>query len=71
MSESLHGKICLFTHADLEVVGCYNTSVMSNAKRDELMLWSAKQNLNRMAFFGLTEEQEKSQYLFEEIFNLR
>ena len=24
-----------------------------------------------MAFFGLTEEQEKSQYLFEEIFNLR
>uniref|UniRef100_A0A2P2I9S0 Heparan-sulfate 6-O-sulfotransferase n=1 Tax=Hirondellea gigas TaxID=1518452 RepID=A0A2P2I9S0_9CRUS len=57
--------------ADLVLVGCYNQSVMSKSKHDEMMLFSAKQNLNRMAFFGLTEEQKKSQYLFEEIFNLR
>lgn len=35
------------------------------------MLLSAKNNLKKMAFFGLTEEQEISQYLFEVTFNLR
>ena len=35
------------------------------------MLNSAKANLVNMAYFGLTEEQEISQYLFEETFNLR
>ena len=35
------------------------------------MLNSAKANLANMAYFGLTEEQEISQYLFEETFNLR
>ena len=35
------------------------------------MLNSAKSNLANMAYFGLTEEQEISQYLFEETFNLR
>ena len=59
--------------ADLELVNCYNTStsMMDPVKRDKIMLESAKANLINMAYFGLTELQEMSQYLFEETFNLR
>ncbi|CAH1986558.1 unnamed protein product [Acanthoscelides obtectus] len=35
------------------------------------MLASAKKNLQSMAYFGLTEYQKISQYIFEETFNLR
>lgn len=56
--------------ADLELVQCYNKSAMDPAKRDNIMLNSAKANLERMAYFGMTEEQQISQYLFEETFNL-
>lgn len=57
--------------ADLELVGCYNKQYLPRAERDRVMLASAKKNLASMAFFGLTEEQKKSQYIFEETFNLR
>ena len=57
--------------ADLNLVDCYNTSSMPLAKREAIMVASAKTNLERMAYFGLTEEQRISQYLFEETFNLR
>lgn len=57
--------------ADLSLVGCYNRSVMSTEERDSVMLFSAKQNLKQMAFFGLCEEQLASQYLFEQTFRLR
>jgi len=57
--------------ADLDLVDCYNTSTMTLAKREAIMVASAKTNLERMAYFGLTEEQRISQYLFEETFNLR
>lgn len=57
--------------ADLELVGCYNKQYLPRAERDRVMLASAKKNLQSMAFFGLTEEQKKSQYIFEETFNLR
>ncbi|KDR10904.1 heparan-sulfate 6-O-sulfotransferase 1 [Zootermopsis nevadensis] len=58
--------------ADLALVGCYNTSYMpSHAERNRVMLASAKRNLAAMAFFGLTEHQKVSQYVFEETFNLR
>lgn len=57
--------------ADLELVGCYNKHYMPRSERDRVMLASAKKNLASMAFFGLTEEQKKSQYIFEETFNLR
>ncbi|CAL4205159.1 unnamed protein product, partial [Meganyctiphanes norvegica] len=57
--------------ADMSLVGCYNQSFMSPVERNTAMLLSAKNNLKKMAFFGLTEEQEKSQYLFEETFNLK
>lgn len=36
-----------------------------------MMLASAKQNLQRMAFFGLCEFQKLTQYLFENTFHLK
>ncbi|KAF3838550.1 hypothetical protein F7725_010318 [Dissostichus mawsoni] len=56
--------------ADLSLVGCYNVSTMSDDERWALLLESAKRNLRGMAFFGLTEYQRKTQYLFERTFNL-
>lgn len=56
--------------ADLSLVGCYNLTVMSEQERWALLLESAKRNLRRMAFFGLTEYQRKTQYLFEHTFRL-
>lgn len=44
---------------------------MPKGDRDRIMLASAKKNLQSMAFFGLTEFQKISQYIFEETFNLR
>ncbi|XP_037808544.1 heparan-sulfate 6-O-sulfotransferase 1 [Lucilia sericata] len=57
--------------ADLALVGCYNKSAMPSHERDRVMLASAKRNLAAMAYFGLTEYQKISQYIFEETFNLR
>ncbi|CAB1325075.1 unnamed protein product [Coregonus sp. 'balchen'] len=56
--------------ADLSLVGCYNVSVMSEDERWAVLLESAKRNLRGMAFFGLTEYQRKTQYLFERTFRL-
>lgn len=56
---------------DLSLVGCYNKTMMKPEDRGKIMLLSAKNNLKKMAFFGLTEHQEISQYLFEETFNLK
>lgn len=58
--------------ADLELVGCYNTSYMpSLEERQRVLLASAKRNLVSMAWFGLTERQRESQLVFERTFNLR
>ena len=56
--------------ADLTLIGCYNSSVMSQKERDVLVLASAKENLRRTAFFGICENQTVSQYLFETTFGL-
>lgn len=56
--------------ADLSLVGCYNMSSMSELERGRVLLASAKSNLRNMAFFGLTEFQRKTQYLFERTFGL-
>lgn len=56
--------------ADLSLVGCYNVSAMNEEERWAVLLESAKRNLLGMAFFGLTEYQRKTQYLFERTFNL-
>ncbi|XP_072896909.1 heparan-sulfate 6-O-sulfotransferase 1-like [Hemitrygon akajei] len=57
--------------ADLSLVGCYNMSFITERKRSQILLESAKKNLKDMAFFGLTEFQRKTQYLFERTFNLQ
>uniref|UniRef100_A0A667XT11 Heparan-sulfate 6-O-sulfotransferase n=1 Tax=Myripristis murdjan TaxID=586833 RepID=A0A667XT11_9TELE len=57
--------------ADLSLVGCYNMSFMSELERGRVLLASAKANLRNMAFYGLTEFQRKTQYLFERTFGLR
>nr|XP_019965987.1 PREDICTED: heparan-sulfate 6-O-sulfotransferase 3-like [Paralichthys olivaceus] len=57
--------------ADLSLVGCYNMSSMSELERGHVLLASAKANLRNMAFYGLTEFQRKTQYLFERTFGLR
>ncbi|KAG7259660.1 hypothetical protein CRUP_030861 [Coryphaenoides rupestris] len=58
--------------ADLSLVGCYNNvSTLSELERGRALLASAKANLRNMAFFGLTEFQRKTQYLFERTFGLR
>ena len=57
--------------ANLELVNCYNKTGMESEERDRIMLESAKENLLRMAFFGLTELQAKSEYVFQETFNLK
>uniref|UniRef100_A0A8C5RT83 Heparan-sulfate 6-O-sulfotransferase n=1 Tax=Laticauda laticaudata TaxID=8630 RepID=A0A8C5RT83_LATLA len=56
--------------ADLSLVGCYNLSIMPEEQRNQVLLDSAKENLKRMAFFGLTEFQRKTQYLFEKTFSM-
>ncbi|KAG7282921.1 hypothetical protein CRUP_018421 [Coryphaenoides rupestris] len=57
--------------ADLSLVGCYNLSSMNDSERGQILLTSAMSNLKAMAFFGLTEFQRKTQYLFERTFRLR
>ncbi|XP_047523283.1 heparan-sulfate 6-O-sulfotransferase 2 [Pieris napi] len=58
--------------ADLALVGCYNGTLRHRtADTDRVLLASAKRNLAAMAYFGLTEFQKISQYVFEETFNLR
>ncbi len=57
--------------ADLSLVGCYNMSFIQEKKRAQVLLESAKKNLRDMAFFGLTEFQRKTQYLFERTFHLK
>ncbi|XP_048854898.1 heparan-sulfate 6-O-sulfotransferase 3-B-like [Brienomyrus brachyistius] len=56
--------------ADLSLVGCYNLSSMNESERSRTLLSSAKANLKNMAFYGLTEFQRKTQYLFERTFHL-
>ena len=56
--------------ADLSLVGCYNRSFINSKDRDIILLESAKQNLKKMAFFGICEMQKISQYLFESTFKL-
>jgi len=56
--------------ADLRLVNCYDTTTMSQKARDIIMLNSAKTNLEKMAYFGLTEKQHESQVLFQHTFDL-
>ncbi|KAK2703850.1 heparan-sulfate 6-O-sulfotransferase 2-like [Artemia franciscana] len=57
--------------ADLKAVGCYNISAMSKSERGRLLLSSAKLNLSKMPFVGITEHQQMSQYIFERTFKTK
>lgn len=57
--------------ADLRLVNCYDTRAMPKSKRNEIILQSAKRNLQKMAYFALMEYQEESQFLFEKTFGLK
>lgn len=55
--------------ADLTQSGCYKKS--KEIDKDTLRLKSAKENLEQMAFFGLTMYQKETQKLFEKTFNMK
>lgn len=58
--------------ADLESVNCFSkSSGMSRAKREEILLETAKKNLKGFSFFGLTEYMSESCQLFEETFGVK
>ena len=63
--------ILLVKYFSIEIFSISSIKFQDPVTRDRIMLNSAKANLANMAYFGLTEEQEISQYLFEETFNLR
>jgi hypothetical protein len=57
--------------ADLTLVHCYNTTGIGQRRRYKTILKSAMRNLRSMAYFGLTEYQKESQYLFEKTFGVK
>ncbi|XP_039274156.2 heparan-sulfate 6-O-sulfotransferase 2-like [Styela clava] len=63
--------------ADLKLVECYKMFMTNETYPDVYNVWqrnmlnSAKQNLESMAFFAITERMEESQMLFEHKFGLR
>lgn len=57
--------------ADLKLVGCYDTTLMSRNRREAILLDSAIRNLESMAYFALVEYQTESQYLFEKTFGMK
>lgn len=56
--------------ADHNLIGCPSATGGNSILHDGMMLASAIENLSNLAFFGLCEEQEISQIVFEETFNL-
>lgn len=60
-----------FSIADLETVRCFDKGALPRSERERMLLESAKENLRRFSFFGLTEYQEESCLLFEHTFGLR
>ncbi|KAE9552072.1 hypothetical protein FO519_004729 [Halicephalobus sp. NKZ332] len=56
--------------ADLTLVNCYERTAMNQSTRDKIMLESAKNNLKNLAYFGLKEKMEDSQYMFEKVFQV-
>ncbi len=57
--------------ANLSLSGCYRRDALPPEVRKCVMLRSAMQNLRQMAFFGLTEYQRETRYLFERSFRVQ
>ncbi|KAI6651018.1 Heparan-sulfate 6-O-sulfotransferase 2 [Oopsacas minuta] len=56
--------------ADLTSIKCNEDLLKNKEIVDEMMLQSAKSNLEKFAYFGLTEFQRESQGLFEKTFGI-
>lgn len=52
-------------------MNCYNQTGLSKEWVSEVLLQSAKKNLQDCAFFGIVEEQQKTQFLFEKTMGIR
>ncbi|KAI8772427.1 heparan-sulfate 6-O-sulfotransferase 2 [Biomphalaria glabrata] len=57
--------------SNLSKINCYNKTNRNEKLAGEIMLKSAKENLLNFSFFGILEEQEKTQFLFENTFGIR
>ena len=60
-----------FSIADLETVQCFNKKALPQSVREKRLLESAKRNLMRFSFFGVTEYQAESSLLFEKTFGVK
>ena len=56
--------------ADLASIGCFQKSLYTRQERDRLLLQSAKDNLEKFPYFGITEYAEESALLFEKTFGM-
>ncbi len=54
-----------FMLSDRRLINCFNNSNLPEDARDNIIFKSAKENLLKMRFFGLTEYMFLNQYLFE------
>ena len=57
--------------ANLTKSHCYDRRALKPAERTKAILESALENIEHMAFFGLTEYQEETRKLFQHTFNLQ
>lgn len=57
--------------ADLQVVSCFNKKILPREVRERTLLQSAKKNLRKFAFFGITEYLVESSILFENTFKFK
>ena len=56
--------------ASLEAAECFSHHTLTREERDDRLLQTAKRNLKKFAFFGITEYQSQSSALFEKTFGL-
>jgi len=56
--------------ANLTQVNCYNRTGLNESFIDTTLLESAKTNLRNFVFFGMPDEQMKTQFLFEHLFGI-
>uniref|UniRef100_A0A1I7T798 Heparan-sulfate 6-O-sulfotransferase n=1 Tax=Caenorhabditis tropicalis TaxID=1561998 RepID=A0A1I7T798_9PELO len=57
--------------SNLSLVGCYEHLKKPSYEQDKIMMESAKENLRNMAFFGIKERMDDSQFYFENTFGMK
>lgn len=56
--------------ADVEAVHCFDKTALSKDERERILLESAKENLRKFSFLGLTEYMAETCQLFEKTFSM-